>query len=177
MKGTAARAPGVEPGHLLTVAKAAEVLRVSVYRTRMVIADGSLASFRVGGRRYVPTSAIADYQNAREAHEAALRAAAPREWDWEGNLVSTLSEWFTQRGWQGAQAARSGYAIVSPWRNKPDSIVYLCYYDGDFTVMTPGPPGHDTGASRVVVTVSNGFAELTSLGKAQKIPVVDPGKP
>lgn len=89
-----------------------------------------------------------------------------------GAFLSTGAE---AARWQEAQAARSGFGLDSPWRNNPDGMVYLCYYDGDFTVMTPGPPGHDTGASRVVITVSNGFAELTNLGKAEKIPVVDPG--
>jgi len=76
--------------------------------------------------------------------------------------------------WQEQQAAKAGFGIQSPWRDKPDATVVLCFYDGDFTTTTPGPPGHDNSASRVVVTVSGGFAELLSLGKAEKIPVVDP---
>ena len=39
----------------------------------------------------------------------------------------------------------------SSWWNNPNAIVDMCIFDGDFFAMTPGPPGHDNDATRVLV--------------------------
>jgi excisionase family DNA binding protein len=94
---------------MLTVSEAAEVLGVSVHRVRGLVRSGRLGSSQVGSRRYVSTTAIADYQKQRRDHEASLRAAAPLDWDWEGNLVARLAQWFKERGWH--EVSRTDAAI------------------------------------------------------------------
>ncbi|MDQ3937406.1 MAG: excisionase family DNA-binding protein [Chloroflexota bacterium] len=106
---TEARASAQRSKGLLTVGEAADVLGVSEFRARRLIADGKLRSERVGRRRLVPTAAVSEYHKARRAHEARLRAAAPVDWDWEGNLVATLAAWFKKHGWR--EVSRSDAAI------------------------------------------------------------------
>ena len=63
----------------------------------------------------------------------------------------------------------------SDWWGHPTKMVDLCLYDGDFTTMTPGPPGNDTSAARVLVVISDGDAQFwaRTLNKAA-FPAIDP---
>lgn len=92
-----------------TVAQAAARLGLSVTRTRRLIWSRKLASTKSGWRRYVPASAIAEFEAAararRQAREQALLAAAPTDWDWEGNLVDSLADWLKELGWQEVSRA------------------------------------------------------------------------
>lgn len=64
----------------------------------------------------------------------------------------------------------------STWRDKPAQRVTMCIFDGDFMTLTPGPGGHDTSASRVLVLIENGRAGLRATARqhASAIPVTDP---
>jgi excisionase family DNA binding protein len=77
----------------LSVRETAEILGMSEFRARRLIAQGKLRSEQVGRRRFVPMAAVSEYHKARRDHEARLRAAAPLDWDWEGNLVATIAAW------------------------------------------------------------------------------------
>ena len=44
------------------------------------------------------------------------------------------------------------------WWNDPTQTVEMCVLDGDFETQTPGPPGHDTNATRVLVVIDDGDA-------------------
>lgn len=63
----------------------------------------------------------------------------------------------------------------SDWWDQPTKLVDMCLYDGDFRTMTPGPPGHDTSATRVLVVISDGDAQFwaSTLNKSA-IPATDP---
>jgi hypothetical protein len=63
----------------------------------------------------------------------------------------------------------------SDWWNDPTERVVMCLYDGDFGTTTPGPEGHNTSATRVLVVISQGKPEFwaSTLDKAT-IPAVDP---
>jgi hypothetical protein len=52
----------------------------------------------------------------------------------------------------------SGGSNGADWWNSPTKIVDMCVLDGDFETQTPGPPGHDTTATRVLVVVDGGDA-------------------
>lgn len=63
----------------------------------------------------------------------------------------------------------------SQWRDQPTKVVEMCVYDGDFDTMTPGPPGHDTSAVRVLVVISDGAADLWAITRDRSsIPTTDP---
>lgn len=63
----------------------------------------------------------------------------------------------------------------SVWWNKATERAVMCLYDGDFQTMTPGPEGHNTRASRVLVVISQGEAEFwASTIDKLTIPAVDP---
>lgn len=63
----------------------------------------------------------------------------------------------------------------SDWWDQPTKLVDMCLYDGDFRTMTPGPSGHDTSATRVLVVISDGDAQFwaSTLNNAA-IPATDP---
>lgn len=94
-----------DPSAPMTVMQAAETLGLTVMRVRTLISSGMLESALVGRRRYVPHAAIAAYNKARRATEASRRAKAPLDWDWEGNLVARLADWFTRHGWREVSRA------------------------------------------------------------------------
>jgi hypothetical protein len=60
----------------------------------------------------------------------------------------------------------------SDWWNSATKVVDMCVFDGDFEATTPGPPGHDTNATRVLVVIDGSdamswafcFASMTSCG-------------
>ena len=56
------------------------------------------------------------------------------------------------------QGGGGGQGNGSDWWNNPNKLVYLCILDGDFNTETPGPPGHDTTATRVLVVIEGGDA-------------------
>ena len=64
------------------------------------------------------------------------------------------------------------------WWNSKTKTVDMCVFDGDFEAQTPGPPGHDTNATRVLVVIDGSdafswafcFRSQTSCG----IPTTDP---
>lgn len=64
------------------------------------------------------------------------------------------------------------------WWNSATKIVDMCVFDGDFETQTPGPPGHDTNATRVLVVIDGSdafpwafcFSNMSSCG----IPTTDP---
>ena len=56
----------------------------------------------------------------------------------------------------------------SDWWGQPTKLVDLCLFDGDFTTTTPGPPGHDTSAARVLVVISDGDAQFWASTKNQQ---------
>jgi hypothetical protein len=60
------------------------------------------------------------------------------------------------------------------WWNQATEHVVMCLYDGDFETFTPGPEGHNTTATRVLVVISQGVAEFwaSTLDKAS-IPAFD----
>lgn len=64
----------------------------------------------------------------------------------------------------------------SAWWNHPTKRVDMCLFDGDFTTMTPGPPGADKSAPRVLVVISDGDAEFWALAREDPnaLPAVDP---
>jgi hypothetical protein len=57
----------------------------------------------------VPIGAIAEFNAQRRAVDARRRAAAPLDWDWEGNLVARLALWLEQQGWR--ELSRADAAI------------------------------------------------------------------
>lgn len=65
---------------------------------------------------------------------------------------------------------------VGTWRDQPTDLVDVCIFDGDFYTMTPGPPGHDNTAVRVLVTVAGGQAQLWAIARkdGSAIPTSDP---
>jgi hypothetical protein len=68
-----------------------------------------------------------------------------------------------------------GQSNGSDWWDQPSKTVDLCIYDGDFKTMSPGPEGHDTSATRVLVVISSGNAEFWASTLTQTaIPAVDP---
>jgi hypothetical protein len=64
------------------------------------------------------------------------------------------------------------YGNGSSWWDNSAASVYMCVYDGDFQTETPGPPGHDTNATRILVVVDANeafawsfcFRSMTSCG-------------
>ncbi len=90
-----------------TVVEAAETLGLSVGRTRQLIGAGRLSSTKVGYRRYVPARSLHAFEAARELREKASLAAAPTDWDWEGNLVETLAAWLKEGGWEEVSRANA----------------------------------------------------------------------
>jgi hypothetical protein len=72
-------------------------------------------------------------------------------------------------------AAQGEMTFDSMWRDQPSKVVDMCLFDGDFTTMTPGPPGHDNSAVRVLVVISDGVADLWSITQAKSaLPTTDP---
>lgn len=65
---------------------------------------------------------------------------------------------------------------ASTWRDKPTQRLNMCIFDGDFTTLTPGPPGHDTSASRVLVLIVDGQADLWAIALEDQsaVPTTDP---
>jgi len=75
------------------------------------------------------------------------------------------------------------------WWNSATAIVEMCVYDGDFYAMTPGPSGHDTNATRILVVVDDSgafpwgfcFSNMTScaigIGDPAKIVTQSPSPP
>lgn len=63
-----------------------------------------------------------------------------------------------------------------PWEDKPNKQLTMCIFDGDFTTLTPGPPGHDTSSPRVLVVIEDGLADLWSIALEDRsvIPTTDP---
>lgn len=104
---SAARHTAEVDDSMCSVAEAADRLKLSVAWTRRLIATGSLASTKIGARRYVPSGALAEYDAARQVREHALRAAASTDWDWEGNLVDTLARWLGRQGWTEVSRAET----------------------------------------------------------------------
>lgn len=90
-----------------SVAEAADRLGISVPRTRQLISTGKLTSTKSGSRRYVPARSLDAFEGAREQRTRALLAAAPTDWDWEGNLVETLAQWLKERGWHEVSRANA----------------------------------------------------------------------
>jgi hypothetical protein len=72
------------------------------------------------------------------------------------------------------EAGVGGYP--STWRDKPTQRLTMCIFDGDFTTLTPGPEGHDTSASRVLILIDDTHAFLwaIALEDASAIPITDP---
>lgn len=76
------------------------------------------------------------------------------------------------------QLNHGGISNGADWWNSPTKTVDMCAFDGDFQTETPGPPGHDTNATRVLVVVDGSdvfpwafcFSNQTSCG----IPTADP---
>jgi hypothetical protein len=62
------------------------------------------------------------------------------------------------------------------WWNQPNKLVDLCILDGDFNTETPGPPGHDTTAVRVLVVIdgSEAFPWAFCFSYLCSIPTTDP---
>ena len=68
-----------------------------------------------------------------------------------------------------------GGGPTSDWRSAPGAIT-VCWFDGDLMTETPGPPGHDTSAVRVLVAISGGEAELVAIARhdSSLLPTIDP---
>jgi hypothetical protein len=65
--------------------------------------------------------------------------------------------------------------IMSEWSDHPTDVVDVCIFDGDFDTMTPGPSGHDTSATRVLVVISAGRPELWAITRNKPgIPTTNP---
>jgi len=64
----------------------------------------------------------------------------------------------------------------SVWRDSASQDVVMCIFDGDFSTMTPGPPGHDTSAVRVLVVIADRLADLWAVARtdASTLPTSDP---
>lgn len=92
---------------MYSVTEAAERLGISVARTRQLVGTGELRSTKSGRRRYVSADAVAEFEAVVRARREALLAAAPTNWDWEGNLVATLAAWLKQEGWQEVSRANA----------------------------------------------------------------------
>lgn len=75
------------------------------------------------------------------------------------------------------QASRAGVELGSTgWASDTSEDVSMCLFDGDFLTNTPGPPGHDRSAVRVLVVVANGKARLWSVTTEKSaLPATDPG--
>lgn len=68
-----------------------------------------------------------------------------------------------------------GWSISSSWRDQPAATLSMCIFDGDFSTMTPGPPGHDTSAVRVLVVIAGTGPQLWRITRqAGAIPTNDP---
>ena len=89
------------------VREAAARLGLSVARTRQLIGTGVLASVRTGARVYVTDEGIEVFLRERQEREVALRNATPQEWDWEGNLVESLSASLQSQGWSEVSRAEA----------------------------------------------------------------------
>lgn len=63
-------------------------------------------------------------------------------------------------------------------RDDPNKIVDVCTFDGDFTTKTPGPPGHNNTAVRVLVAIADGQAQLWAMAIKDRsvLPTTDPAK-
>lgn len=74
------------------------------------------------------------------------------------------------------ETTRSADAPRSTWRDNPTKQLTVCVFDGDFVSLTPGPPGHDTSVSRVLVVIEDGAASLwaIALDDRSAIPTTDP---
>ena len=64
--------------------------------------------------------------------------------------------------------------MSSPYRGDVDTIVDVCYLDGDFEMSTPSPSGYDNTAVRLVVFVIDDFADLFWASQTLDFQVVDP---
>jgi hypothetical protein len=64
----------------------------------------------------------------------------------------------------------------SDWWNQAANVVDLCIFDGDFDTQTPGPPGHDTTAVRVLVVIdgSGAFSWAFCFSDPCGIAITDP---
>jgi hypothetical protein len=68
--------------------------------------------------------------------------------------------------------------MTSPWRDRPDVAVFVCYLDGDFQVTGPAPSGYDNSADRVIVSVSEGLTQLFYTSRTiEDLPLADPNEP
>ena len=74
------------------------------------------------------------------------------------------------------QTGQDGYGEpLSTWQTQPTKLVDMCLFDGDFDTMTPGPPGHDTSAVRVLVLIADGEALLWAITRdRESLPIDDP---
>ena len=57
---------------------------------------------------------------------------------------------------------------LSTWQKQPAKTVDMCLFDGDFYTMTPGPPGADRSAMRVLVLIADGEALLWSMTRKDR---------
>lgn len=103
----AAAAVRAEPSSRLTVAEAASELGISEARVRRLIAEKTLRSVREGPRRLIPLEAMKSLVDERARRVAALQEAAPKAWDWEGNVVRTLAKHLEGEGWQVVRQANA----------------------------------------------------------------------
>lgn len=65
----------------------------------------------------------------------------------------------------------------STWHDQANKVVDACLFDGDFVTKTPGPPGHDTSAVRILVVISDGQAFPWAIARKDPttLPITDPG--
>jgi hypothetical protein len=53
-------------------------------------------------------------------------------------------------------------------------MISVCFIDGEFWPKLSSPAGRDSKATRLLVLVHDGLAELWSIGNEETIPVEDP---
>jgi hypothetical protein len=58
------------------------------------------------------------------------------------------------------QAGVNPVTVIGP---EAEDGTVVCLIDGDFDTRTPGPPGHDTTAKRILVLVRDGTPELRAI--------------
>jgi len=88
----------------------------------------------------------------------ATRSGSPTlvaSWDVTGEQLATYL------------AARAGQEVQWRWSDNPKASVEACIFDGDFETMTPGPPGNDRTAARVLIVIAGGTAQLWSVAKTK----------
>jgi hypothetical protein len=76
-----------------------------------------------------------------------------------------------------SNSLRAGIAAVqSQWRQRSTDLVEVCLIDGNFETETPGPPGHDTSAARVLIVIAGDETRLWALSRGidESLPEIDP---